>query len=254
MTHSTPDLPAPQHERVRHELKRRRLTVAKIEQLTPVMLRLHLTGEELADFTSLSPDDHIKIFIPLSGGEPAMRDYTPRAFDRAARRLVIDFAVHEAGPATDWAVAAKVGGELNIGGPRGSLVLDPAIRNFLLIGDETALPAIGRRIEEASGDLTITSLVAVPSAADEQSFPSEAQVTSHWTHRPLSQASDPAFLLDLARKVTVPPGTFIWIAAEATVARALRNHFVEERGHPLSWTRASGYWQMGKADAHETIE
>ena len=80
---------APIVERVRHELKRRTLTIARTERLSPAMLRLHLTGEDLADFSSLAPDDHIKIFIPNPDGDPFMRDYTPRRFDTAARSLII---------------------------------------------------------------------------------------------------------------------------------------------------------------------
>ena len=55
-----------------------------------------------------------------------------------------------------------------------------------------------------------------------------------------------AALKDLA----LPQGDgFIWIAAEASVARALRAHLVDGRGHPLAWTKAAGYWKRGVADA-----
>jgi NADPH-dependent ferric siderophore reductase len=38
------------------------------------------------------------------------------------------------------------------------------------------------------------------------------------------------------------------------VTRAIRVHLVEERGYPLSWIKASGYWVKGKADATEKFE
>jgi NADPH-dependent ferric siderophore reductase len=62
--------------------------------------------------------------------------------------LHIDFAIHDAGPATDWALRARIGDALEIGGPRGSAVIPMEFDWYLLIGDETGLPAIGRRLEE----------------------------------------------------------------------------------------------------------
>jgi len=147
---------SPQREirRVRHEVKRRRLTVDKITGITPKMLRITLTGAELAGFTSLGFDDHVKLFFPTESTSepeptdgPPMRDYTPR-YDAGAGVLHIDFAIHDAGPATDWALRARVGDSLTIGGPRGSAIIPMEFDWYLFIGDETALPAIGRRLEE----------------------------------------------------------------------------------------------------------
>ncbi|MCW2285898.1 NADPH-dependent ferric siderophore reductase [Rhodoblastus acidophilus] len=73
-------------ERVRYEPKRRLLTVATRAQLTPSMLRFTFTSPDLADFRSRAPDDHVKLFLPDPHGPgEVMRDYTPRAFDEAAR-------------------------------------------------------------------------------------------------------------------------------------------------------------------------
>lgn len=108
----------PQIERVRHELKRRVLTVAKTIRLTPHMIRITLKGKDLSDFVSLSPDDHVKIFVDDGEGGLAMRDYTPRRFDTDARTLELDFALHDGGPATRWAMNAVEGSKLTVGGRR----------------------------------------------------------------------------------------------------------------------------------------
>jgi NADPH-dependent ferric siderophore reductase len=69
---------------VRHEAKRRQLSVDKITTVTPKMLRITLAGPELEGFTSLGFDDHIKLFFREPAAEsdpserPPMRDYTPR--------------------------------------------------------------------------------------------------------------------------------------------------------------------------------
>ncbi len=252
-TTSQQSLPLPRIERIRHELRRRDLTVTAVETLTPGMLRITLTGDDLADFASAAPDDHVKIFLPAGDTELAARDYTPRRFNADGRRLTLDFAVHEAGPATDWATGAKPGDRLLVGGPRGSAVVS-GVRRWLLIGDETALPAIGRRIEEAMDGDEVTVVAAVAGPAEEQDFQGRARLDVTWVHRPLAQAANAAPLLAALDRIDIPSQTFAWIAAEASVARAVRTYLTDKRGHALPWLKASGYWLQGQADAHEKIE
>ncbi|RAI61074.1 siderophore-interacting protein [Roseicella frigidaeris] len=241
--------------RIRHALHWRDLTVRRTEHVTPRMLRLTLAGEALAGFTSLSPDDHIKVFAPGEAGQTERRDYTPRRFDAAAGELVVDFALHEAGPVTAWARGAKPGDAAQIGGPRGSAVVPHDFDWWLLVGDETALPAIGRRIEELPAGTPVTSLVAVTGPEEEQRFETAAAHQAVWVHRPPAQAADPAPLLAALETFVPPAGEgFIWIAAEAGVARALRRHVLEVMRHPAPWLKAAGYWVQGQADASEKLE
>lgn len=233
--------------RHRHAVRRRTLTVRDVARLTPHMIRVEMEGEDLADFVSLAPDDHVKLIL-----SDVMRDYTPRAFDPVARRLVVDFAVHDAGPATAWALQAAPGQTVTLGGPRGSAVVAPVFDWWLLIADETGLPAMGRWVEGMPKATPVVTLGAVPGPADEQVFETAAAHEAHWVHRPVSAAADPAPLLDAARALALPEGKgFLWIAAEAKVARALRDHFELERGHPKGWLKAAGYWTQGLADASD---
>lgn len=238
--------------RHRHETRRRSLTVRRVEPVTPGMLRSHLAGPELASFTTFSPDDHVKLFVPgLSG---ARRDYTPRRYDPAAGELAIDFALHEAGPATLWAMNARPGDPIEIGGPRGSMVVPADFDWWLLIGDETALPAIGRRLEEMPEGVPVTTLTAVAASGEEQRFATASAHRALWVHRPPATADDPAPILAVLDTFALPPGEgYVWIAAEAGVARAVRTR-VQAMGHPRKWLKASGYWKKGVADAHEKIE
>lgn len=241
--------------RHRHELKRRTLTVRRKTRLTPSMIRILFEGPDLAGFVSLAPDDHVKLFVPTGTGEPERRDYTPRLFDAAAGTLAVDFAVHDAGPATRWAIDAAPGDRLDIGGPRGSAVVAPGFAWWLLVGDETALPAIGRRIEEFPAGVRAISVVAIADGRDEQTFATAARHDAVWVHRPLARADDPAPVLAALRGIELPEGDgFVWIAAEAGVARAVRDEIVQRHGHPLAWTKAAGYWRKGVADAHEKLQ
>ncbi|MDF0491435.1 siderophore-interacting protein [Sphingomonas sp. H39-1-10] len=228
-----------------------------IERLTPRMLRIGFISPDLHDFVSASADDHIKLFFPennaAEGGQPCMRDFTPRSFDTVHGRIVIDFALHDAGPATQWAAAARIGDTLEIGGPRGSAIIPDDFDWYLMIGDETALPAIGRRVEELRSQVPVVTMAVVASTQETQSFETQAAWTPIWTVR--DGTADDAVLLRAVLKDWEPPAGegFVWIAAESSVARAIRSYIVDERGHPREWTKAAGYWTRGLADAHERI-
>jgi len=234
-------------ERMRREPKRRRLTVESVEALTPKMRRIVLTSPELADFVSLGADDHIKVFAPDAGTQQgvAMRDYTPRAFDAVRGALTIDFVLHDAGPASDWARRAKPGDPLEIGGPRGSMVVADDFDFYWLIGDETALPAIGRRVEELRAGAFVTTVVIVDGPEEEQRFETKADWRPIWVHRNGRTDAD-ALKAALSGLRAGAGDGYVWIAAEAQTARALRDYVLGERGHPKEWFKASGYWVAGQ--------
>lgn len=242
--------------RFRHETRRRQLIVRRVERLTPNMMRIDFASDELAGFVSAAHDDHIKLFVPDASAPDgkAMRDYTPRAFDAAKGLFTIDFALHEAGPATAWALAAKEGDALEIGGPRGSSVVPDDFDWYLMIGDETALPAIGRRVEQLRVGVPVTTLVIVDSPADIQSFATAADWRPFWVTRDGAR-DDAALLREALAPWSAPEGDgFVWIGAEAMVARALRDVLLNERGHPKAWLKAAGYWVRGEAGASSKMD
>lgn len=243
---------APYLTRQRHEAARRRtLTVREIRPLASDYLSIVFDCGDFGDFVSGSFDDHVKLFIPGArgeGGKPPMRDYTPRRFDRDKGEFVIEFAIHDAGPATDWARGAKPGDTIEIGGPRGSVALTDRLDWYWLIGDETAIPAISRFLEERPESHAL-ALIAVSGPEAEVPLPTTLMHRAEWLHRPLASASDPAVILDAIARQELPDGEgFVWIAAEASVAKAVREA-VLAAGHPLDRMKARGYWVSGKADS-----
>jgi NADPH-dependent ferric siderophore reductase len=254
--------------RVRHELKRRKLEVRRSERISPSMVRLVLGGDDLAGFVSLGFDDHVKIFIPPPGATepfvptsgpdgaepPAMRDFTPRKYDAEAGELTIDFALHEAGPATAWAVNAGPGDFLGVGGPRGSMVVPTGFRLHVLIGDETAIPAIARRLEELPSGVAARVIAEVEGPGHELNLASHAKIELTWVHRngrPAGQA-----LLEAVRSANLTAGgdVYAWAACESSVAKLLRTHLVDERLFDPKRVKAAGYWKRGAAAVHEVHE
>jgi NADPH-dependent ferric siderophore reductase len=224
------------------------------------MLRVVLGGPELAGFTSLGFDDHVKLFFGSSPGEDSsaalMRDFTPRRFDATAGELWIDFFLHETGPAATWAAQATAGQSLTVGGPRGSAVISlDGIDSHVLIGDETALPAIGRRLEELPSG--VRALVVRESDGGATAYPLQSQAVLEIVdvvRGPLG-GTPAQGIIETLRHLKFPPGQcFTWVATESQAARAIRRYLTDERGLDRHWIKAAGYWQRGKSGEHEPIQ
>jgi FAD-binding 9 siderophore-interacting domain protein len=264
-------------ERVRNELRFRRLQVRRTESLSPAFVRISLDGEALAGFASRGFDDHMKLFFPdpdtgelllptldergmpvrVEGQRYVARDYTPRHFDTQAGTLTIDFAVHEAGPATQWARRARPGDVLGVGGPRGSMVIPAGYDWMLLMGDETALPAIGRRLEELPSGQQAIVVAETGSPADRVPLQTGPDVTVHWCYRGVEQpAGQSAPLLAALRNISLPTRGqgFVWGAGEGSVMREVRAWLMSAHGLHPKRIRVSAYWKLGSAAAHEDIE
>jgi len=263
----------PRHEirRVSHELAFRRLQVLSTSFVTPLMKRVTVGGPELAGFSSASPDDHVKLFFPLPGREtvqPALptrteqglvfpagqalssaRDYTPLRYDAKALTLDLEFVLHGDGPASTWGQQAAPGQWLALGGPRGSRVVPDDFDNYVIVGDETALPAIGAWLERLPAQARVIALIEIADDAERQALPSPAQVERRWLPRN-GRAPGGEALLDALKALAFPPGdTFVWVATEAGLLRLVRHHLIGERGHDEAWMKASGYWKQDGAQA-----
>jgi len=246
--------------RVRHQPRRRTLTVSKVDKLAAHMIRVTLTGD-LEGFTSLGFDDHIKLFFPdgttNAEGAPNMlgRDFTPRHYDAATNTLAIDFAIHDAGPATAWAARAEPGQTLNIGGPRGSFIIPTAYDWHLLIADETGLPEIGRRLAELPAGARVVVVGEVDGPADELAFATKADATVVWAHRNGAAAGDSDALAKTLARLKLPAGDYYaWVACESLTAKALRRQLIADHGANPKWTRAAGYWRRGAVAVHDVHE
>ncbi|MCA7894372.1 MULTISPECIES: siderophore-interacting protein [Burkholderia] len=264
--------------RVRHTLKFRLLQVLRVHAVTPHLLRVTLGGPDLADFESASFDDHVKVFFPPPGAErpamptlgangpefpegeprPVARDFTPRRFDRAARELDLEFVLNHPGPASQWAAQARVGQWLGIGGPRGSFVVPTGFDWHLLIGDDTALPAVARRLEELPAGARAAVVMEVADRTAQIAFDTRADVHEIWRFRAEADAdaANGDVLLNAVRDLPLPPSGdgYVWAAGEALSIRAVRQHLTGERGVDKSRIRAAAYWKRGAAAVHETLE
>lgn len=246
--------------RVSHEIKRRKLQVLRVTDVTPKMRRITLHGPDLTGFISLGTDDHVKLIFattpqeqaaldnfmpgaPSDGPKPVMRDYTPRRYDAASGELDIEFVLHGEGPAATWAAQAAPGQFLNIAGPRGSMIVPDIFDSYLLIGDETALPAIARRLEALPANRSALVVVEVADQGEQQVFQSKAQVDVIWIVRGEQD------LMDVTRRLEMPEGKlYAWVATESQLSHKLRRILLGEFGLEEEFVKAAGYWRLDGSD------
>lgn len=191
--------------------------VAAVTSLTPSFVRVTLTGDALAEFSSVGLDQRIKVVLPIPGhgftdlpdGEDwyaawralpdavrnPLRTYTVRSFRPDARELDIDFVAHgDTGPASRWVSSCRVGEELRIVGPAvpsspaelptGAAEFDPGSADrILLAGDETAAPAICAILEALDVATVGHVFIEVPTDDDRLPVTAPAGVEVRWIAR-----------------------------------------------------------------------
>ncbi|MBM9462986.1 SIP domain-containing protein [Aeromicrobium sp. YIM 150415] len=253
----------------------RELEVAAVHDVTPGMRRITLRGEQLRAFTTPDGidvpelrndgfDDHVKVFVPGAGEErpvlpvqveghldwkapdtrPIAKDYTPRRWDPEAGELDLDFVRHEAGFATRWAENVRVGDSAWIAGPKMSSAVPHDVDWLLIAGDETALPAIGRLLEELDPSMPATVFVEVAEAGHEQELRVGPNTELTWLHRDGAEPGTTDLLEKAIRELDWRPGdAYCWVAGEAATLKPIRAHLVHERQVPRDCLDLTGYWR-----------
>ncbi|WP_121149178.1 siderophore-interacting protein [Microbacterium sp. AG1240] len=242
------------------------LQVIETIRLTPGLVRVVLGGEELVDFPDRpETDTYAKLFFPPAGSAlrppydlaalrdevafdelPTVRTYTIRRVDRDRGVMEIDFVVHgDTGVAGPWAANAQPGDELTMSAPGGGFSPDPEVDSILLIGDESAIPAISAALESLHDDAQVTVLLEARSAEHRADLPdSPASVT--WIDE--DHDAPGARLVDAVTALEWPVGRVqVFAHGERGAMKALRPIFVE-RGVDRSDLSLSAYWAAGRTE------
>ncbi|WP_210603992.1 SIP domain-containing protein [Brevibacterium oceani] len=255
----------------------REVEVTGIVDITPNMRRLTVAGAQLEAsevdgvprpaFRSEGFDDHVKLVIPPPDGSTVdigeqgefrfnwnrealalTRDYTVRSVDPEAGSFSFDVVRHDSGLASDWAFSVSVGDRLSFAGPKTCAGINPDVDFHLLIADETALPAVGRWLEEAPAGTRAHIIIEVPTAEDIQDIPTEADVEIDWLIRGTTPPGESTLMYDTVRNVTLPEGrTFAWCAGEALTIAPIRRYLRRDLGLPKEDVEVVGYWRKTPA-------
>ena len=293
--------------------------VVTVERLSPTFVRVELGGPALADFGVAGPryDQRIKLVLPDPGtgamtategaddswystwlARPAaerghLRTYTIRDVRGSGEQttLVVDMVLHLegglVGPGSRWASTAAPGDRIAVLAPRrgfpfGGIEFAPAPgSDLLLVGDETAVPAICTVLEQLPDDARGIAFLEVPLAADVQDVRRPAGVEVVWLAREgeelgaglhdavVAHLGIPGATVEVDAEEVDPDlwetpfysssgeevpgdldgigGTYAWIAGESKVVTGLRRHLVNELGFDRSQVAFMGYWRRGVA-------
>jgi len=239
--------------------------VRRTERVTPHMIRVVLSCDEFVD--NGSTDHYVKLLFlqpgveypePLDMGEvreqlpseqwPTMRTYTVRSWDEAAKELTIDFVHHgDEGIAGPWAAAAQPGDKLWFNGPGGGYAPQETAGWHLLVGDESALPAIGAAIEMLPPGAQAKVFIEVEDETEEQKFSGSGEVELTWLHRAGGTGERGEGLVKAVETLEFPSGDVqAFVHGEAGFVLRLRRHLFTERGLTRDQVSLSGYWRLGK--------
>lgn len=293
-----------------------KVVVRRVIELSPTYRRFVFTGDDVQNIADNRYDQRIKLMFAKPGlgavlpeGDdwysawratdehirPHIRTYTIREVRRNADEFDVDIAIHgRIGPASAWALDAVVGDELvacvpdrRCTTPQGGIDWRaPAhAEQVLLIGDETALPAIAGILEMLPVTAQGIVVVEVPDAADAAALGSrpagiEVRVCSRGA-RPVGTVLDAAARAAAEQLISARPSgadsrapiavedvdieggllwevpdptsdrtpLYAWLAGEAGVIKALRRHLVGTLGIDRGDVAFMGYWREGRADA-----
>ena len=239
--------------------------VQRTSRPVPQLVRVVLGGGDLASFAMAPATDayvnlafrpagaaYAEVFDPadVRDAEPAetrpvRRRYTVRRWDAETHELTIDFVVHgDSGVAGPWAAAAAPGDVLVFAGPSGGYLPDAGADWHLLVGDESALPAIAASLEALPAGARAVVRLLCDGPGDELALATDADLDLVWCHREAGED-----LLGAVTAAAFPNGrVHAFVHGEATEVRALRAHLLGERGLTRAQMSCSPYWRRDFTD------
>ncbi|WP_417882877.1 siderophore-interacting protein [Vibrio rumoiensis] len=248
-------------------------TVVNSFELSANMQRVILQGDEFKSLQATDlggyiklmfhPEGHTDVSILEEGQRPALRTYTISELDLVNGQIAVDFVKHEVdernkiisqeqgGYAIHWAMNAKVGDKISIGGPGTSQVIDLNAEQVFMVADMTAIPAITAKLSKLNDNATGHVIVQLSSPQDTPNWvlPKGMKLHTVIGHNPI-QLSDAVTQLSINSQDVA-----IWCACEFTAMKAIRTHFNHQGAIQREKSYFSSYWKQGVTeDGHKVIK
>ncbi|MCM2504631.1 siderophore-interacting protein [Aureimonas altamirensis] len=244
------------------------MQVVSSRRITPHMQRLTLSGQDIGRFAAGGL--HIRLVFPPRGRVPVwpvmgedgmpvwpqgedrlvLRVYTIRAIDVAAGTLDVDMVLHPGAdtPGASFAETAEPGDLVGMTGPGGGFL--PQARRILLLGDETALPAMARILENAAPDASATAFIEVDGPAEEQPIAAACKADIRYLHRLGAPAGTTRLLQDALESVAadgIADDLYIWAGCEFDAFKAIRRSVRKDLKVAKDRHLVAAYWRRGAA-------
>ncbi|WP_049570511.1 siderophore-interacting protein [Nocardiopsis sp. SBT366] len=248
------------------------LEVRRREFLTPGFASVTLGGPAVRDLTVVGNDQAVRLFFPREGQtalrmptisneawmaqlmvmpksvRPCVRNMTIRRVRPADDEIDIEFALHGDSPMSSWVRRVEPGDRAGIFDIGTTYRLPEYAEGQLLVGDETALPAILSILDGTPSSLPTEVYLEVATAAEIRPVEAPTDVRVHWLCRDAENPRPGTLVLDAVRGASLPSGRFYtWVAGESQMATTVRRHLVNDRGVPKRDISFVGYWRQGRS-------
>ena len=218
-----------------------RAAVTATEQLTPRMRRVTIQSDAMRA-VQVRPAQDVELLLREESGRRVKRRYTIRYARPDTGELDLDVLLHGDGPGARWGAAAQPGDEVEFQGPRGKLELRSATWH-LLVGDESALPAIATICEALGGREPAVAVIEVQDEADELPVPADVR----WVHRGETPAGGADLLGNALEGLKAPSSAQGYLMGETRAMVKLRT-VLEAHGIEHDAIFVKGYWNVGRPD------
>jgi len=250
--------------------------VVRVEPRSPHLRRITFGGGDLDRYAPKGPDQFLYVLLPPPGRtdltvdqsftweacwampedeRPVGAYYTVRAHRPDVGEIDVDFVLHgdgvhgddapgDGGHASRWASRAEPGDPVALWGPREAFAPPPGTDRYLLVADETGLPAVGAILDALPPGTPATVIVEVAEEAERQPLRDDPAIDVTWIHRDGAEAGTTTHLVDAVRALPSPgPTTYAWGGGESRAVTAVRRHLRQEVGLPREAVSMTGYWR-----------
>jgi NADPH-dependent ferric siderophore reductase len=225
-------------------------------------------GGGLDDFVPNGPDAFVYVLLPPVGqteltvdetfswerdffavpeaDRPAGAYYTVRRWHPDTGQLDALFVLHgDEGNASAWALRAQVGDPVALWGPRTSWAPPADTDHYLLVADETGLPAVAGVLELLPPEASIQVVAEVGSLDERQELPDHPGATVSWLTRDGAAAGTATDLLVDGVRALEWTGAhpYVFGGGESRAMTRVRRYVRDERGCPREAVSLVAYWR-----------
>jgi len=242
-------------------------TVVAVEDVQPHLRRITFGGGDLTTFRPLGPDTFLYLLLPPPGrteltidqsfGWEAVADmaederpvggyYTVREWRPGVAEMDVLMVLHgDAGHASAWAARAQVGDPVALWGPRSTWNPPADADRYLLVADETGLPAAAVIIESLPAGTPIQLVAETLSTEERPELPHHDGLEVVWCDRNGAAPGTTTLLEDAVRALpwSDEGNPYVWGGAESHAMSAVRRYVRRERGLPQASVDLGPYWR-----------
>lgn len=247
--------------------------VARTEQRSPYVRRVTLRGG-LEGLRSVGPDSFVYFLLPPPGRTQLTVDaafswethfatpeadravgayYTIRAHRPDLDEIDVDMVLHgDGGAASAWAARATEHDPVALWGPRTAFDPPPDAEWFLLVADDTGVPALSAIAEWLPAGVTAWVVAEVADAAEQVDLACAAPMHERWLFRDGAEPGTTTHLIDAVTALRLPEGPgYVWGGGESHAMTAVRKVVRHRWGLPRGRVSLTPYWRHAQSPEFE---